>query len=99
FILVMRRLPPYYSDRPLKASRWWRALVGVAVGATAMLLALLAPNARVADPIAQFFPAEAYEYGYGKNIVNVTLVDIRAWDTMGEIAVLLVAATGVASLV
>jgi multicomponent Na+:H+ antiporter subunit A len=31
--------------------------------------------------------------------VNVTLVDIRAWDTFGEIAVLVVAATGVASLV
>jgi multicomponent Na+:H+ antiporter subunit A len=29
----------------------------------------------------------------------VTLVDIRAWDTMGEIAVLVAAATGVASLV
>jgi hypothetical protein len=31
--------------------------------------------------------------------VNVTLVDIRAWDTMGEISVLVVAAIGVASLV
>jgi multicomponent Na+:H+ antiporter subunit A len=30
--------------------------------------------------------------------VNVMLVDIRAWDTMGEIAVLIVVATGVASL-
>ena len=29
----------------------------------------------------------------------MTLVDIRAWDTMGEISVLLVAATGIASLV
>jgi multicomponent Na+:H+ antiporter subunit A len=29
----------------------------------------------------------------------VTLVDIRAWDTMGEISLLVVAATGVASLV
>ena len=38
-------------------------------------------------------------WGGGHNIVNVTLVDIRAWDTMGEISVLLVAATGVASLV
>jgi multicomponent Na+:H+ antiporter subunit A len=38
-------------------------------------------------------------FGYGKNIVNVTLVDIRAWDTMGEISVLVVAATGVASLI
>ncbi|MGH8928861.1 MAG: hydrogen gas-evolving membrane-bound hydrogenase subunit E, partial [Acidimicrobiia bacterium] len=34
-----------------------------------------------------------------RNIVNVTLVDIRAWDTMGEIAVLLAAATGMASLI
>jgi multicomponent Na+:H+ antiporter subunit A len=31
--------------------------------------------------------------------VNVALVDIRAWDTMGEIAVLVAAATGVASLI
>jgi multicomponent Na+:H+ antiporter subunit A len=38
-------------------------------------------------------------YGGGRNIVNVTLVDIRAWDTMGEIAVLVAAATGVASLI
>ena len=29
----------------------------------------------------------------------MTLVDIRAWDTMGEISVLVVAATGVASLI
>lgn len=99
FILVLRRLPPYYSNRPLKASRWWRALLGGAVGIVAMLLALIVPTARVADPITRLFPEEAYEFGYGRNIVNVTLVDIRAWDTMGEIAVLLVAATGVASLV
>jgi multicomponent Na+:H+ antiporter subunit A len=30
--------------------------------------------------------------------VNVTLVDLRAWDTMGELAVVVVAATGVTSL-
>ncbi|MCB0950404.1 MAG: Na+/H+ antiporter subunit A, partial [Mycobacterium sp.] len=35
----------------------------------------------------------------GANTVNVLLVDIRAWDTMGEVAVLVVAATGVASMV
>ncbi|MCW2531074.1 MAG: hypothetical protein JWP62_644, partial [Blastococcus sp.] len=40
-----------------------------------------------------------YDFGGGKNIVNVTLVDIRAWDTLGEISLLVVAATGVASLV
>src|SRR5699024_3326231 len=44
-------------------------------------------------------PALAYNEGGGTNIVNVTLVDMRAWDTFGEITVLAAAATGVASLV
>jgi multicomponent Na+:H+ antiporter subunit A len=41
----------------------------------------------------------AVEFGGGYNIVNVTLVDIRVWDTFGEISVLVAAATGVASLI
>ena len=99
FVLVLRRLPAYYSNRPLAASRWWRAILAVLVGLTVSFLALVAPTVRVDRPISELFPEEAYEFGYGRNIVNVTLVDIRAWDTMGEISVLLVAATGVASLV
>src|SRR5699024_6749428 len=41
----------------------------------------------------------AHDVGHGSNIVNVTLVDIRVWDTFGEITVLAAAATGVASLI
>ncbi|MFD6101745.1 hydrogen gas-evolving membrane-bound hydrogenase subunit E, partial [Nocardia salmonicida] len=51
------------------------------------------------NPIWQAIPDAAYRMGGGKNAVNVLLVDIRAWDTLGEISVLVVAATGVASLV
>ncbi|MDQ8041369.1 multisubunit sodium/proton antiporter, MrpA subunit /multisubunit sodium/proton antiporter, MrpB subunit [Cellulosimicrobium aquatile] len=98
-VLVLRRLPAYFSNRPLAASRWVRLGIGLAVAVVMMGFALVAPLARVATPISVDFPAEAYEFGHGKNIVNVTLVDIRAWDTMGEISVLLAAATGVASLV
>src|SRR5690606_29752461 len=99
FILVLRRLPAYFSNRPLAVSRWWRAALGTVAGLTFGRLAMVAAGSRVAIPVSVVFPEEAYEYGYGKNIVNVTLVDIRAWDTMGELSVLLVAATGVASLV
>jgi len=99
FVLVLRRLPAYFSNRPLADSRWLRAALGIAVGATVSVLALIAASSRTATPVSVNFPQEAYDYGYGRNIVNVTLVDIRAWDTMGEISVLLVAATGVASLV
>ncbi len=99
FVLVLRRIPPYFSDRPLAASRWVRLAVGVAAGLAVGGFALVAPAVRVHTPVSIDFPQEAYAYGGGKNIVNVALVDIRAWDTMGEISVLLVAATGVASLV
>ncbi|HWS58418.1 MAG TPA: Na+/H+ antiporter subunit A [Actinotalea sp.] len=99
FVLVLRRLPAYFSVRPLAASRWLRLAIGIATGLTVAGLALVLPSARIHQRASIDFPTEAYEYGGGRNIVNVTLVDIRAWDTMGEISVLLVAATGVASLI
>jgi len=98
-VLVLRRLPAYFSDRPLAITRWVRLGIAVAVGLIVMGFALVVPGARIHEAVSTKFPDEAYEFGGGKNIVNVTLVDIRAWDTMGEISVLLVAATGVASLV
>ncbi|QGH70692.1 Na+/H+ antiporter subunit A [Pseudactinotalea sp. HY158] len=99
FILVLRRLPPYFSHRWLRGDRWWRVLVAVSVALLVMYLALTVPAFRIAEPISTAFPDVTLDFGYGRNIVNVTLVDTRAWDTMGEISVLLVAATGVASLV
>ncbi|MEH1169178.1 Na+/H+ antiporter subunit A [Micromonospora sp. CPCC 205539] len=99
FVLVLRRLPVRFSARPLRRSRWARRAIGVAVGVVTAGLALTAAGARRAPDIAAAFPDLAVAQGYGRNVVNVTLVDIRAWDTMGELAVLVVAATGVASLI
>lgn len=99
FVLVLRRLPAYFSVRPLAVSRWVRLALGLAVGLSVGALALVVPGVRRHVPVSVDFPEEAYVFGGGKNIVNVTLVDIRAWDTMGEISVLLVAATGIASLI
>ena len=99
FALVLRKLPKYFTSRPLQASRWWRLVVAVIAGAVVSLVGLVASGARVAAPVSEGFYEAAYTFGYGYNIVNVTLVDIRAWDTLGEVAVLVVAATGVASLI
>ncbi|WFE27453.1 Na+/H+ antiporter subunit A [Solwaraspora sp. WMMD791] len=99
FVLVLRRLPIYFSERPLRSSRYARIALGVAVGTVMAGMAAAAVSGRDAAPISDAFPEQAVEYGGGRNVVNVTLVDIRAWDTMGEISVLVVAATGVASLV
>jgi multicomponent Na+:H+ antiporter subunit A len=63
------------------------------------VVAVVALGARIAEPISIEFPDLANELGHGANVVNVTLVDLRGWDTMGELSVLIAAATGVASLV
>ncbi len=99
FVLVLRRLPKYFTNRPLQSTRWLRVVLAALVGGTVALLALVAAGARVAVPVSVDYYEAAYSFGYGKNIVNVTLVDTRAWDTIGEISVLVIAATGVASLI
>ncbi|MFC7534073.1 Na+/H+ antiporter subunit A [Actinoplanes sp. GCM10030250] len=99
FVLVLRRLPVRFSARPLLASRMIRNVLAAAVGLVTAGMAYVAVSGRHAVPISVDFPALAVSYGGGTNIVNVALVDIRAWDTMGEISVLVVAATGVASLI
>jgi multicomponent Na+:H+ antiporter subunit A len=99
FVLVLRKLPKYFTNRPLQVTRWWRLVIAILVGVTVSGIVLLSSGSRIAEPVSKAYYQAAYEFGYGKNIVNVTLVDIRAWDTMGEISVLVVAATGVASLI
>ncbi|MET1039303.1 MAG: Na+/H+ antiporter subunit A [Aeromicrobium sp.] len=99
FVLVLRRLPPFFSDRPFNVGRWVRVAIGVATGTVVAGFALVTADARTAKPVSDGFAEPAVEYGGGSNIVNVTLVDIRAWDTLGELSVLVVAATGVASLI
>ena len=99
FVLVLRRFPPFFSDRPFTAARRVRVAIGAAAGLAVAAYGLVAANARTAPPIGQDFAGPAYDFGGGENIVNITLVDIRVWDTFGELAVLGVAATGIASLI
>ncbi len=99
FVLVLRTLPAEVDSLNIRRHRLPRAVLAVAVGGTVTTLAVYAMAARTGAPIAELLPDAAYFRGHGANTVNVLLVDIRAWDTMGEISVLLVAATGVASMV
>ncbi|NLU83139.1 Na+/H+ antiporter subunit A [Rhodococcus sp. HNM0569] len=99
FVLVLRKLPAEIDETKGIGLKIPRAILAVAVGLTVTVVGAFAMNARTATPISELLPDAAYHLGDGKNVVNVLLVDIRAWDTLGEISVLLVAATGVASLV
>ncbi|MGO2685307.1 MAG: Na+/H+ antiporter subunit A, partial [Microbacterium sp.] len=99
FALVLRRLPSRMGEHNASVSRIPRALLAIGSGLTMAFVVIVATQSRVADPISIAFPDLAYEIGHGQNVVNVALVDLRGWDTMGELSVLVLAATGVASLV
>lgn len=99
FVLGMRTLPAQLNDRTSGRQRVVRVIISVAFGTTMIFVALAALGSRVANPVSVDFAKLAYDIGGGLNVVNVTLVDIRAWDTFGEISVLAIAATGIASLI
>jgi multicomponent Na+:H+ antiporter subunit A len=97
FVAVIRRLPATI-ERSTSRSLSMDVGLSIAVGAAIfgfLVAAISSPkNFRLAD----FFLAEAWPSAYGKNVVNVILVDFRALDTLGEITVLVIAALGVSIL-
>ncbi|GAB3568086.1 Na+/H+ antiporter subunit A [Spelaeicoccus albus] len=99
FILVLRRLPARIGKAHGFGRRSVRAVIGAVTGIMVAGVGAIALTARSDPTISKQFAKLAKLGGHGDNIVNVTLVDIRAWDTFGEISVLVVAATGVASLI
>ncbi|WP_151641164.1 Na+/H+ antiporter subunit A [Corynebacterium sp. 11A] len=99
FMLVLRKLPAETSARTRTGYLRGRAWLAAAVGMTTVVLGVFAMNARSVAPISEAIPALAKDIAHGANAVNVLLVDIRAWDTLGEISVIVIVATGVASLV
>lgn len=98
FVLVLRTLSP---KAPASNPKWTRqrAWLAIAVGVTVPILAAFAMGSRRTDTIAGDIPALAHDIAHGQNAVNVLLVDIRAWDTFGEITVLVMVAVGITSLV
>ena len=98
FMLVLRKLPSRL-ERSGDTDVRLRAWLSIGTGLSVVIVAMTAISARVTEPIATAMPDLAYEIGHGRNVVNVLLVDLRGFDTFGEIMVLVIAATGVASLI
>ncbi|RBI61038.1 Na+/H+ antiporter subunit A [halophilic archaeon] len=99
FLLVLDRLPAFYGE--LKRARAVRdGALSLAVGATVAVTVLVSTAAQP-DLIASYFaaPHNTVDVAGGHNIVNVILVDYRAFDTMGEISVVAMAALSVLTLV
>ncbi len=98
FVFVFYYMPPFkrFSTRAVILRH---VAIGTAVGALFTLLVLVATSVQWHPTISTYFSANSYLMGQGRNIVNVILVDIRGFDTLGEITVLAVAGIGVYSLI
>jgi multicomponent K+:H+ antiporter subunit A len=105
-LLGLRWLPKRVEMLPAAGTpsggiRWhrWRD-AGIAATAGAGLAALAYAVMIRPEPgtISRFFVENAYTRGGGTNIVNVILVDFRAFDTFGEITVLGIVAITVYAL-
>jgi multicomponent K+:H+ antiporter subunit A len=96
-----KRIETLASNGAAGTIRWHRVRdITLAVGAGTGLAALayVVMTRRPPDSISTFFVENAYMQGGGTNIVNVILVDFRAFDTLGEITVLGIVALTVYAL-
>jgi multicomponent Na+:H+ antiporter subunit A len=97
FALALRLLPPDFSTRLPFAP--WKVGVAVLSGVFAAVVTLAAASVGDVPVVSEEQIALAVPEADGANVVNVILVDFRALDTFGEIAVLAVATLGVMALV
>ncbi|QUH04934.1 DUF4040 domain-containing protein [Saccharopolyspora erythraea] len=98
FVFVLRRLPAHFSTGETTL-RLPKMLLAAAAGTFIAFAALIFSSARQVPPVSHSYLARAEEGAGATNVVNSIIVDFRAFDTVGEISVLAVAATGVASLI
>lgn len=97
-VLVLIHVPGIKDIRS-KTSRVRDGMIAVSAG-TMMTLLVLAVTATPFDAfISEFYAEASYPQAYGRNIVNVILVDFRALDTMGEVVVVAIAGLAVYALV
>ena len=78
--------------------RYRDALIAIGIGTLIGGLVLSVATTETAPRLREYFAAYGPTLGHGRNIVNVILVDFRAFDTLGEITVLATAAIGVRAL-
>jgi len=97
-VLVLARLPAFRKGERAGTGELVRnGILAVALGAITTII-LLSVGTVENMALADYFGENSYVGAYGRNVVNVILVDFRGFDTLGEIAVVAVAGLGVYAL-
>lgn len=93
FGIALLHLPGFPAPRK-RSARLGHAALALGCGSVFALLVLAVTAAPPDRRLTDYFEQFSYTVAHGRNIVNVILVDFRAFDTFGEISVVLLAAIG-----
>jgi multicomponent Na+:H+ antiporter subunit A len=85
-ILKLPSLEPETGRR-----RWFDAALALGIGGAVTVVMLMVLDVPIDRRLSEYFEVTSWPEAFGRNIVNVILVDFRALDTFGEIAVVAVA--------
>lgn len=97
FVLVLYKLPKFIPQTNLSV-RVKDFIIAIAAGFMMTLIVLLTASENMVSDLKRYFSETSLTEGFGRNIVNVILVDFRAIDTLGEITVLGIAAISIYAL-
>ncbi|MDQ0319569.1 multicomponent Na+:H+ antiporter subunit A [Pararhizobium capsulatum DSM 1112] len=97
--LVMTRLRLSPSDKRPLAQVLPDAAIALACGLGITLFLMKVTETPFDSSLSDFFERFSKPLAHGGNIVNVIIVDFRGTDTLGEIAVVMIAALSILSLV
>ncbi len=98
--LVLLRLPGFQQTRAVRRDTRLRdGVVALAVGGSVGMTVLTIATVPTDLSITHYFERMAVPEAFGRNIVNVILVDFRALDTFGEITVIAIAGLAAYALI
>ena len=97
--LVLTRMRIMPHDHRQTGQKIFDLTVAVAVGIGFALLLMSVSQVPFDSRLSEFFTANSRVIAHGRNIVNVIIVDFRGLDTLGEIAVVMIAGLAILALI
>lgn len=95
-ILILHRLPRYSITRYIVKFKY--LFVACFFGGIMAFISFLTLTYEKNTELKDYFLLSSVPKGKGENVVNVLLVDFRAFDTLGEISVLVITMFGIIAL-
>lgn len=97
FMLILHRLPTHTLMTNEKR-RVIHIVIALLFGTMITLILFSIQGIDMVSHFKEYYVSNSLSKGKGGNVVNVILVDFRAFDTLGEISVLCVTALGIVAL-